>query len=488
MTLDGRPAKFFLASFLVVAAAVFSLYGRSVPYPFVYDDLWRIVRNDSIRTLDHPGRFFSDPRTQSSNAELQRDNYRPIEMLSLAVDHSLFGMKPAWYRIENLLWHTLNGALVSLLAVELFALSTGAALLSGLLFAVHPVQVESVVWVVERTNVLGQFFLLLSLLFWVRFQRGARLAYAAGTHVCLGLSLLTREAAVVVPLALLAIDALNNQRKRWLHYGISAAIVGIFLAVRWSLIGQMSIAELKGGDWSANLSNVAQIWPLYWRLLFFPTHLRVTYSDIQLSTGVSSGPVLLGIFALTAYAIGLALAWRRAPRLALALVMVGIFWLPGSNLIPLTTLFAERLLYPVVAGFAWAGGLLYDRLASQELRRVYATGVLILLSFVTWIQIPVWQSERALWKNATQQAPTAWFAWACYGQDLQRGGLYEESESALETALKNGPAKASAGSILYLLAKTRLRLGKFPEAESAAATAIRLQPELATPWKNLKAS
>ncbi len=489
--------KSFLLGLLLLAN-VFILYAKSLPYPFVYDDLWRVATNESIQTLKNSGRFFTDPSTQSSITALHKDSYRPLVTLSFAVDYTLFKLFPAGYRAENILIHGLNGVLFFFLGMGLLSLSWPAALFSALIFLNHPVQTESVVWIVERTNVLGMFFLLSCIGSWFLFQTRQQTRWAVATYGTLILSLLTREIAVVIPVFFLLMDHLKGFKKRWVHYGVSFILVCSYLALRSTMLGQVKISVYKGGGLISNLANVAQIWPLYWKTFLWPDRLRVTYSDIDVATRLTDPKVILGFFLLGVFASFFVYAWRRSPRWALALGAVFIFWLPGSNIVPLTTLFAERLLYVPIIGLCWMAGLSYDRITSRPLQKILAVSVIFFLSGLTWIQLSVWQSERMLWKNATEQAPRAWFGWACYGQMLQADAekiqlsdpegsrkLWAASYEALSEGFKNGPSQGGAGNMFFLSSKAKWALGETQKARELAQKAVNLVPSLAPAVRDL---
>jgi hypothetical protein len=197
----GWGTRFFL--FFLLAGAI--LYGRTLQYDFVYDDEWRIVHNPAICSLASPSRFFLDPTTQASAPGLQFDSHRPLVTLSFAMDYAIWGLRPAGWRMENIVFHAANATLTALLSILILGVSWPAALLSGLLFLVHPVQTESVVWVVERTNVMGLFFLLTALWCWEKKK-------PVWSAITLFLSLMTREIGVSFPLIVFAIDVAPTPR------------------------------------------------------------------------------------------------------------------------------------------------------------------------------------------------------------------------------------------------------------------------------------
>jgi tetratricopeptide (TPR) repeat protein len=147
-------------------------------------------------------------------------------------------------------------------------------------------------------------------------------------------------------------------------------------------------------------------------------------------------------------------------------------------------------------GIGWMGGLFYTRLSSTNLRRIFGVGVIFCLSGLTWIQLPVWKNELSLWENAVKQAPRAWFAWACYGEALQRSAerikeklpeqsrrIEEQSKRAFEEAFKLGVPTESASNVLFLLAKAEHRLGEKSKAADHAKKAIELNSNLTAPWR-----
>lgn len=194
--------KTALATLLLLCGIL--LYSRSIFYPFVYDDLWRVAQNKSIRSLEKPLKFFTDRTTQSSIPALHLDSYRPLVTLSFAFDYSLFQLNPAGYRLENIVIHGMNGVLIFFFSVSVLSFSLPAAFFSAFLFLSHPVQTESVVWIAERTNVLGLLFFLVSVHCWALFRKRGRLRFATGSHLFLVLSLLTREVALLLASGFLA--------------------------------------------------------------------------------------------------------------------------------------------------------------------------------------------------------------------------------------------------------------------------------------------
>jgi protein O-mannosyl-transferase len=421
MTLDIKKRKFLLTCLLVYLGISFLLFGDSLRYGFVYDDHTRIEFNPGIKSLRHPARFFLDRTTQAGIPDLHRDNYRPLVTLNYAVDYALWGLRAGFYRAENILLHVFNAVMVALLAQYLLGLSVAGAFLGGLLFLIHPVQTEAVVSIAGRSNVLSTFFALLCLFFWEGFQKRPRRGFLVSTYVTFLLGLFCRENIVVLPLLLLLKSKRPIRVKHFLCFGI---IVLFYVIIRMTILEQFKQAPFWGGTFWTNIANVVQIWPLYLHVAAWPHHLRATYSDLNVVTSFVNSRTLYGIAYLFIYVVAMISLWKKKPRLSYALAFFLICWLPGSNLIPLTTLFAERLLYPMLIALAFLIGLLADFILekinqAKPLLRIPAVVLFsmpfIVLAGVTVGQTRVWETDYTLWRHATRVNPEGWFGWYSLG-------------------------------------------------------------------------
>ncbi len=466
-----------------------ALYGKSLRYEFVYDDHWRIENNLAIRTLANPGRFFTDRTTQSSSPALHRDSHRPLTILSFAFDYAVWRLRAGGYRLTNIVLHGINSYLVAQVAIQLFGLSLLGAIFAGLLFLVHPINIESVAWIVERTNVLGFFFAWMGILAAIRFLDRGKERWAWLMHASLVASLLSREIAVVLPVLFLLIGFYWKTRTQrcwpstiYVHGALLVGEVIAFLAFRSHVIGQIKISEMWGGTWSLNMANVVAIWPLYLRSLVFPHPLCVTYGWLPVAERWLSLRVVLGVGFLVATMSAAIFYARKDARITVCLIAVGLFWLPGSNMIPLTTLFGERLLYPVVP---WAATIVAFALEMRgTARSAVAFALVVLLASVTWLELPTWQNDYTLWRHAVHVRPQSWFAWACLGDQQRRRLEYVEAKESFERALHFQVPVDSAGAIFFQLAETHLDLNDRKSADVMAARALLLRPDLRDNWQN----
>src|ERR1043166_1822243 len=155
--------------------------------------------------------------------------YRPLTWVSLALDYTFWGMNPAGYHLTSLALHAVNAILVYLLIQRLLALrykdsaptkglsSKIPAALGALLFAVHPLRVESVVWISARNDVLSAFFILLTIIFYLQYgkrdeRERSRYGWFAAALVVYAFSLLSKASGITLPLVLLVLDVYPLER------------------------------------------------------------------------------------------------------------------------------------------------------------------------------------------------------------------------------------------------------------------------------------
>ncbi len=161
---------------------VFLLYANTLDNGFHYDDTHSLIDNPSVRSLANVGRFFVDPGSFSAMPEARM--YRPLLLVSYAVNHALGEYDAFGYHLANVLLHAINACLVWFVARRILARS-GTALTVALLFATHPVVSEPVNYISSRSTTLSAMFVLAAFLVLVDGARRPRPTW--GHHVALAL-------------------------------------------------------------------------------------------------------------------------------------------------------------------------------------------------------------------------------------------------------------------------------------------------------------
>lgn len=406
---SDRRLHVFVAASLVVVTAL--LYLPVIGFEFVnWDDPWYVLENDRITSWSPANlyRIVSEPDVK---------NYAPLTTLSFLIDHTLWGTHPGGYHATNLLLHVANAVLVYFLLWQLTG-SRFASWLTAMLFAVHPVQLESVAWVSSRKGLLSAAFILASLRFWLKPDRTAR--DEGFGLLFLFLALLAKAIAVVVPAVVLTYD-LWIARKRFSEAMSRQFLPGMacFIFLMLTVSSQTTMyGGVRGHMALSKLQLVAVDSIILWRyvgMLLWPTDLCVLYDPATENIALPATLAILAWFAVVAAAYRVR---EQRPKIRWALCTAFLFLVPVLNFIPITTLMNDRYLYlPAIPLFGlFAVGLetfantvgrsitLESTRGRQLLSRTLGTvaaGVCVAgATWTTWRHLPVWRNSRSLWRHA----------------------------------------------------------------------------------------
>jgi hypothetical protein len=351
-------------------------------------------------------------------------------------------------------------ALVAALALEVARGRRTAAVVAGLVFAVHPVHVEAVANVSGRAELLAAAFGLGALLVHARFRGGDGKATLAGSILAaflLFLACLAKESAVMLAAVLVYGEALRGRSR--FDIGRACAVAGlpvlVFLALRVGVLGSLTLRE----DAVTALENpvVGQSLPVRGLtalavvargagLLLLPLRLTPDYGFAHLEpVGFLLDPAALAGFALVvAAAIALLLLPRKRPAAALGVVLLVAPWLLVSNLfVTIGTIFGERLLYLPSAGFALLAGVGASSLyAHARARSFLVTAGAAILLFWGWRSVTyaeTWKDDLTLFTAAERVAPRSVRVLSNLGVELALRGRLEEAEARLVRAHELAP-------------------------------------------------
>src|SRR4030042_908983 len=215
-------ARIWIAAILI-AIVTFLIYLPALQNDFVrWDDQESVYENANIRSINFKFLVWI--------FGFHVSNWHPLTWLSHAIDYAIWGLNPMGHHLSSIILHSANTFLLGVLVMYLFLyksqsrpaipdidskLPAGAVITAGvtaLLFGIHPVHVESVVWIAERKDVLCAFFVLLSLIFYVRYVTAQkRSSYLLGI-IFFGLALMSKPMAVTLPAILVVLDIYPFQR------------------------------------------------------------------------------------------------------------------------------------------------------------------------------------------------------------------------------------------------------------------------------------
>lgn len=481
------PVRTLLVPFVLALLAYLPTLGHS----FVWDDVNFIVDNPASHRISDLGRTlirgygWVPSGAAGPDASLY---YRPAVTSANTVTWALSGGRPALFHFHNLLTHAAGAALLALIAIWL-GLGTGAALLAGVFFALHPVSSEAVAWISGRTDVFAGFFALASLALLSGWRAGAISRWPAWSRpAALALALLlafgSKESAapllVLVPLLLLgsgprvrseldgtaALGGPADHRSAAIGSDFRAAWwaagagFGIYLVLRLAALGSGAfgggtILPDRGGL-GERLLLAGNLLLTYLLRLVVPWPLAV---EPPPSLADGSGPTLLGILGLLVLAAAgfLWIVWMRrrastALVLGLGLFLVGL--LPVLQVIPTGEIYGERFLYLPSAGLFLLLAAVLDPWLRRSGARVW---IVLALAGIPWLvvlqlRLPDWKDEIALFSSAVEARPNSARALANLGSAQMKLGLAAEAEGNLTEAVRLDPKdpwkQAQLGSLL----------------------------------------
>jgi tetratricopeptide (TPR) repeat protein len=484
-------ATLFAAAGLVVATV--AAYANSFGSPFVFDDVPTIVENTSIRQLWPLGKVLL-PDVEGGLTT----SGRPLVNLSLALNYALSG-KAVWsYHLVNLAIHVAAGLALfgamrrTLLLPRLRERFGGGAVplafFVAALWTLHPLQTESVTYVVQRAESLAGLFCLLTFYCFIRgVEPDGTRGWRAGTVICCALGMATKEVMVGVPLLVLLYDrtflsggwreAWRARWRLWLALGATWLLLILLMAGTGGRGGTAGFG-VGVSSWHYALTQCRAI-ITYLGLSVWPQGLVFDYGlDVQgsLIAVLPQACLLVGLLAT-----GAMLVVRGAAAGFLA-AWFFVLLAPTSSFVPIVTQSAaeHRMYLPLVAVVALVVLGTHRWLAGRAVWIWLAP--LVALGAATVVRNTDYRSESAIWRDAADKLPSNARAHNNLGQALYREGRVPEAMRRYEEALRLRPNYPETH---YNLATALAATGQLPAAVSHYETALRLQPNYPAAQNNL---
>jgi tetratricopeptide (TPR) repeat protein len=421
--------------------------------------------------------------------------YYPVAHSAFWVLHRISGDDTLAYHLTNIVLHALSALLI---AVILRRLRVPGAELAALIFALHPVQVESVAWITELKNTLSGVLYFGAALVYLHFDERRRRWLYALAAVLFTLALLSKSVTASLPAALLIVFWWQRGRLDWRRdvlplapFFVVGAAGGLLTAwVERTLIGAHG-TEFQFTLIERCLIAGRAIW-FYLGTLIWPATLIFTYPRWAISQGVWWQYVYpLGAAGL------LAACWRwrlktRAPLAALLFFIVTLAPALGFvNVYPFRfSLVADHFQYLASLGIitlaAAAVTTLVRRRAGHgtSVQVAVAVAIALPLAWLTWQQAHLYANAETLYRATIARNPAAWMAYHNLGVLELHGPAEQVNDAAslISESLRINPSNPEAHDSLGFALQ---RLGRMDEARTQYDAAIRLQPSLAEAYNNL---
>ncbi len=400
--------------------------------------------------------------------------YIPLTFLSYQVDHLLWGLNPVGFHLSNLLLHAGSAAALAYLTLRL----TGSRLMAivvSLLFALHPLNTEAVLWAAARKDLLSTFLGLLSCITFLRYRESAEKKWYRLTVMVFVLALLAKVSVVILPLLFFLYDRVTGRRSGAREYAPLGALMALFVTI--ALIGKTAVLQSSGPATTMLLAMKSALF--YFQSTVWPQGLTVIYPQATPVTFTGT-EFLLPLIVVLGTLAAAAVLWKKKPAAAALILLYFIALAPNStNFLKNGMLFfaSDRYAYiaaiAVFSAVAWIIAFL-DRRGSAMVSAVsggVAVLILLILCLVSTVQAGTWRDSEALYRRVLAVYPQSALAWNNLGDVLMKAGRKEEAMSAFDSAVA-----ADSGLIAAHLNRGDAYrvMGRLPEAEAELRIAVDL--------------
>ena len=457
--------------------ATFAVYAQVRHFDFVnFDDPEYVTANPHVRS------GFTPANVAWAFTSGEAANWFPLTRLSHMLDYQMFGLRSGWHHLTNVLLH----ALAVLLLFAFLNRSTGSRWRSAwvaLVFALHPLHVESVAWVAERKDSLSAFFGLLALWSYVRYvERPAPRRYLL-VVLAFGLGLMAKPMLVTLPLLMLLIDVWPLGRvngRSWFRiapllrekiplFALAAAAAGATYLVQQA---SGAVRSSEAFPLALRVENALVSYIIYIAKMFWPVRLAVFY---PYPSEVPAWQAAAAALAIAAISILVLRPVRKRPYLA-----VGWLWYLGT-LVPVIGLIqvgaqarADRYTYLPMVGLSI---MLVWGLPEVLKSKVAISGAIVAClacAVLSEAQIQYWRNSETLFRHALDVTSSNYLAHHNLGVAFADEGRFPEAIKQYQAALQIEP---NAANVQTDYGNGLAKSGRIPEAIEHYEAALRVLPD-----------
>jgi len=426
---------------VVLVLAVVVAYQQVWHAGYIWDDDSYVTKNATLRDLHGLWRIWFELAATPQ--------YYPLVHSSFWIEHQLWGLNPLGYHLVNLVLHALGAILLWRVLVRL---RIPGAWLAAAIFAVHPVEVESVAWITERKNVLSAVFYFAAALTYLRFEEerdsenpGSRRwqLYVASLFLFI-LALLSKTVACSLPAALLLVRWWKTGRLKWRDISplVPFFVFGLGLGLLTAWLEKHQV-RAEGDEWALTFGQRCLIagralW-FYAGKLFLPTKLTFIYPRWEVSAAFGWAWLFPSAFAAVVAAL-----WQMRARIGRG-PLVAVLFFAGTLFPALGFMNVYPFRYSFVADhfqyLASVGLIVLAAAGLIRLPRLIPAALLVVLAILTWTQVGIYRNLETLWSDTVEKNPESWMAQNNLGMVLQQKGQQDEAIAHFKKALELDPNK-----------------------------------------------
>lgn len=444
--------------FLILVSV--ALFANTFQNQFVWDDQDVIVDNRYIRNLGNAFKFFTPEYWQDYRSQAGT-RYLPLRTLSFALDYAVWELNVFGYHLTNLALHISNVILVYFLALQVYGMNKEDAKIgqaeyfaffTALFFAAHPLHVESVTAIKNRTDLITLLFFVSGFMFFMKTLRNDNRLYLVFSLLCYAMTLLSKEMGITLPAVLILYVICFENKENWKK--------GLILSVPYWLAGilymSFKVFVIKASQLEAfmighitvfeRITVVIKTIAYYFKLLLFPFWLNAERMLTAPKTALD--PLLIISFITLLVFIGIAVfLFKRSKLLFFALLWIVITLSPISNVFYMVSRpIAEQRMYIPSVGFCMilgaAGSYLADNSRNNIMSRwlLVFLGILALMYSATVIRRNAdWKDSLSFFTKTAEASPNSARALNNLGVTYRDKGMYDDAVIVLKKALKVNP-------------------------------------------------
>lgn len=455
------------------------------------------LSNGFISNWDDAAYMLKNPHIQQLSLEnikwmftaFYAANWHPLTWFSHAVDYAIYGENAWGHHLTSIIFHALNSVWVFLFTIILFSIAEKEenktfqcadifntkrfviALLTGILFAIHPQHVESVAWVAERKDMLFFFFFMPSLISYLIYTQVHQKNWYVASLILFVLSLLSKPMAIMLPFILILFDMypLKQLDFKQPHYKqsivnkipflIIAMLAGIFTLLAQSDVG--AVASIQEVELKVRILNAFHSLVAYFEKWLLPLHLSPFY-QLQIFKFQSIGSNLINLLTILITTVVVSYFWVKSQKgwlfyIITLLPVLGLLQVGSQGM-------ADRYAYLPTLPFyiLLSVGLVHFYQKYSKLFSVlFVIGINVMLFHLTQNQIGIWRNELTLWDYVVRADPDSSLSQSKLGMVQMQLGHYELASKHFEFSVGLGDRYSVAH---YELGHAYLRLGKIDEA------------------------
>lgn len=486
--------RFYLFFWFIIVFAGVLVYSNSFEAEFQLDDNFHILNRKDIQDINN----------YTYLQKWSNINQRPLSTFTLAINYQVHGFKVFGYHLFNLIIHLLSAIFVYLLTNQILqspAIKEKTvkrhrrliAFFCGLVFVMHPIQTESVTYVIQRMTSLAGLFYLMSASFYIkgRYAMIKDKITLSATFMVISilsavLAILSKQIAITIPAAFLLIELFfvrNKDKKLCKKFFYTGLIILVSLILLVICFGEIPRETDRISRYDYAITQL-RVFTKYLQLSVFPIVQNLDY-DFHVSHSLKGTKEIISLIVVTLFIFAGFFLYKKHRVYAFGLFWFIITLSVESTIIPINDVIFEHRLYLPLFGIILILTMLLFEIFSKKNIRIFIISMMLISLFygiLTYARNEVWQSNYSLWKDVVEKSPNKARPHLNYGNALLERGDMQRAITHFTKSIKadpqNWPAYFNRGNV-------RISTGNYKGAIEDLNIFIEQYPNLPDPRNNL---